>query len=132
MGIRRLLTTSALAVATVLVAGAAPAAAAPHHAWPPRAMLQLMVMDGHNVAGALLSCDPTSGSHRNADKACGQLRSANGNFSQLSASTQPCILLYQPVTARAVGQWEGKRVNWKRVFGNSCALHAATGWVFRF
>lgn len=136
MGIRRLLTTSVLAVATVLAgamtAGAAPAEPDQPTQRPPRASLQLTLIAGQAVTGRTLTCGPDGGSHRHAARACALLRRAGGDPDKVQGRPRPCTTEYMPVRATANGHWQGRPVAWERVYGNRCELDVATIWVFRF
>jgi hypothetical protein len=133
MRIRRLLTTSAVTVSTVLAA-ATMAAAAPHQPdpRPPRAALELTITVGSDIDGTTLVCGPDGGTHRHAGRACAMLRWARGDLNRLPSRPRVCTLEYLPVRATAHGHWRGRVVSWTRVYGNRCELDAATTWVFRF
>ncbi|GAA4960834.1 hypothetical protein GCM10025331_60070 [Actinoplanes utahensis] len=79
-----------------------------------------------------LTCDPSGGGHPKADQACATLRGSGGNPARLEAGDSLCMMLYQPVTARVKGTWQGKRVKWERTYGNSCEMTRATGVLFQF
>lgn len=81
-----------------------------------------------------LVCDPPSGTHPNARRACAELHAAQGDFDALPDHQEPafCTMEYQPVTAVAEGTWRGEPVRWAREFGNKCSLRTATGSVFLF
>ncbi|PRX23814.1 subtilisin inhibitor-like [Actinoplanes italicus] len=81
---------------------------------------------------AKLTCDPTGGGHPKAIQACATLRGADGNPSKLKGGDSLCILLYQPVTARIKGTWQGRTVRWQQTYGNSCEMNRATGVLFDF
>ncbi|MEU0433459.1 SSI family serine proteinase inhibitor [Streptomyces sp. NPDC006290] len=121
----------------LLVAGAAPAAhAAPRHALPGN-WLRLAVTRGDarsgdtlDTLGVLLLCDPPRG-HAHAALACGQLGAAGGDFGRIPRrSGVMCPMLYAPVTASAYGVWDGRRVDYRHAFSNSCTMGVETGAVF--
>lgn len=115
------------------VVPAAPAAAA-----APASRLQLTVKPHGRDASTLvrtvtLACQPSRGKHPHAAAACTALDTAEGRLDQLSGTPgMACLKIYMPVTATADGVWEGRPVRWRRVFGNTCTLAAATGPVFHF
>lgn len=118
----------------LLLAGAAPAAhATPGHGLPGN-WLRLAVTRGDarssDTRGVLLLCDPPQG-HAHAARACRQLAAAGGDIDRIPRrSGVRCPMLYAPVTASAQGVWEGRRVDYRHAFSNSCALGARTGAVF--
>jgi hypothetical protein len=95
--------------------------------------LTIAVLDG-DTNSVELSCEPAGGSHPSADIACDELLAARGDFGDLPGDQQTtaCTMEYRPVLAIAEGTWRGDQVSWEREFGNPCALHTATGTVFRF
>ncbi|WP_328446929.1 subtilase-type protease inhibitor [Streptomyces sp. NBC_00386] len=118
----------------LLLAGTAPAAhATPGHGLPGN-WLRLAVTRGDaradDAGGVLLLCDPPQG-HAHAAKACGQLAAAGGDIGRIpSRAGAMCPMLYAPVTASAYGEWDGRRVDYRRAFSNSCVMGAETGAVF--
>ncbi|WP_225829760.1 subtilase-type protease inhibitor [Streptomyces sp. NK08204] len=121
--------------------GAAVAApgAAPASLYAPSA---LVLTTGHGVSAATatperavtLNCAPTaSGTHPAAAQACAELRSVGGDFGALKqAGDVWCPQLYDPVVVTVQGVWQGQRVDYERVFGNSCMQSATGGSVFAF
>ncbi|WP_349816381.1 subtilase-type protease inhibitor [Streptomyces sp. MRC013] len=81
-----------------------------------------------------LTCAPTpGGTHPAPEEACGELRAANGDFSALRGEAErACAKIYDPLVVTAEGVWEGKRVAYERMFGNSCVLQNEGGSVFSF
>ena len=118
----------------LLLAGAAPAAhAAPGHGLPGN-WLRLAVTRGDarvgDAGGVLLLCDPPQG-HAHAAKACRELAAAEGDIGRIpSRAGAMCPMLYAPVTASAYGAWDGRRVDYRHAFSNSCVMGAETGAVF--
>ncbi|MFF3887258.1 subtilase-type protease inhibitor [Streptomyces sp. NPDC001914] len=118
----------------LLLAGAAPAAhATPGHGLPGN-WLRLAVTRGDarssDTRGVLLLCDPPQG-HAHAARACRQLRAAGGDIGRIPRRAGSlCPMLYAPVTASAQGVWEGRRVDYRHAFSNSCVMGAETGAVF--
>jgi hypothetical protein len=81
-----------------------------------------------------LTCEPTGGSHPNADSACAEILAAHGDFDGLPGEFEQtaCTMEYRPVTAVVDGTWRGEPVSWQSEYGNSCTLRNATGTVFLF
>ncbi|MFF8833222.1 subtilase-type protease inhibitor [Streptomyces sp. NPDC015131] len=134
-----------LATAAVLgpmtVTGAAAEAAAPAPRLYAPSALVLTVAQGEDAATATplravtLSCSPTAGgTHPAPEEACAELRAAEGEFDRLGDDTPtvPCVKIYQPVVVTAQGTWDGRRVNFERVYGNSCMMQAEGSAVFSF
>jgi hypothetical protein len=95
--------------------------------------LQVSVTKGDaqssDTRGTLLMCDPPQG-HARAVKACEELTAAAGDIARIPAQEAMCPMLYAPVTASAHGEWNGRPVEYRHTFSNSCALAAQTGSVF--
>lgn len=83
---------------------------------------------------AVLRCGSNGdgGTHVLAAQACDDLRAVDGNLQEMVYQDGPCTLEYMPVTATAVGLWEGRRVLYQDTFSNRCDMLRATGDVFRF
>ncbi|MEU9101423.1 SSI family serine proteinase inhibitor [Streptomyces sp. NPDC048361] len=82
-----------------------------------------------------LNCAPKpSGTHPAAAAACAELRRAQGDFAALVAPGAPrlCTKLWNPVTVRADGVWDGKHVSHVQTYGNSCMKDAGSEAVFNF
>lgn len=128
---------------TVLALPAAPATAstgadpvAQPAALPSTAMFQLIVYKGEDDTGtelreAVLICNPDLGSHPNAKAACDAVRAVGGDLDKLTTRDGICIKVHQPVTAVFDG-WYGSRVQFKKTYGNDCALRNALAPVFDF
>ncbi|GAA1932864.1 SSI family serine proteinase inhibitor [Kitasatospora viridis] len=121
--------------AAALLAGAAPLAAADTPA--PDLLLLTVAGTAPNTAAArtaTLDCDGATpaGDHPDAAAACADLLGAQGDFSALTPSHTFCPELYLPVTATAVGLWDGQTVTYQQTFTNTCALQRATGRIFAF
>ena len=81
----------------------------------------------------VLECDPASGSHPNAKRACEELLAADGDFDDLRGNHQMnCTMEYRPVLATAHGVWDGEPLMWEQEFANNCTKLTATGAVFDF
>lgn len=102
--------------------------------------LTLTVAQGESAASSTperavtLSCAPgPSGTHPSAERACGELRTALGDFDALPGHGQGyCTMEYNPVVVTAEGVWEGKRVHYERTFGNDCVKKSEGMSVFDF
>ncbi|MGC4986867.1 SSI family serine proteinase inhibitor [Streptomyces sp. DT193] len=113
----------------LLLAGAAPAAHATAGHGLPGNWLRLAVTRG-DAHGVLLLCDPPQG-HAHAADACRQLAAAGGDIGRIPRRAGAmCPMLYAPVTASAYGEWDGRRVDYRHAFSNSCVMGAETGAVF--
>ncbi|MGP3976101.1 subtilase-type protease inhibitor [Streptomyces sp. 8N114] len=142
---RTVLTTAAAVTGAVgaLALTAAPAQAAPAKAtslYAPSALV-LTIADGESSAttapqrAVTLDCMPgPSGTHPAAKEACTQLRASGGDFEALAADAGNtyCTKEWRPVVVTAQGVWEGKRVNYERVYANSCMKKVAGASVFAF
>ncbi len=116
-----------IVVTCALLAGAAPAQAAPQS----RLTLTYLAQGGH--AGAVkLDCYPTGGRHPEAAAACAVLRSTGADPAKIKPAQVMCMMLYAPVTAQITGTWRGGRVKWSHQYGNTCEMTRATGVLFRF
>ncbi|WP_328888233.1 SSI family serine proteinase inhibitor [Streptomyces sp. NBC_00316] len=105
------------------------------HAAAPDSGLFLTVSGSDDtwIRGVLLECPAASGSnHPKAAEACAALDTAGGDLDGPTGDPRPCPHLYNPVTATAEGQYDGRPVSWQRTFANACVLAAVTGPVFRF
>ncbi|MFJ5645433.1 SSI family serine proteinase inhibitor [Streptomyces sp. NPDC093223] len=127
--------TRATAAGGALLAAAALLAAGPAQAAPGAARggdyLFLTVTRGESRSGGtLLLCDPPRG-HARAAEACAGLAAVDGDITRLApAANAVCPMVYAPVTARALGRWHGRPVDYRETFANSCRLSARTGPVF--
>ncbi|MFF3692943.1 subtilase-type protease inhibitor [Streptomyces sp. NPDC002221] len=122
-------------------AAAAPAEAAKRLSLYPPSALVISIEPGTGDEGAsvqravTLSCAPTpSGTHPAPAAACAELRNVQGDFTALAASGAPrlCTQVWQPVTVRADGVWNGKRVSHVQTYANSCLKAAGSEAVFNF
>uniref|UniRef100_A0AAU2VFE2 Probable subtilase-type protease inhibitor n=1 Tax=Streptomyces sp. NBC_00003 TaxID=2903608 RepID=A0AAU2VFE2_9ACTN len=147
---RKIAAVSAVAVALLanglVGTGLGSAAAAPADAMAPMSLyapsaLVISIEPGTGEEGAsvqravTLSCAPTpSGTHPAPAAACAELRHVQGDFTALAASGAPriCTKLWNPVTVRADGIWNGKRVSHVQTYGNSCMKAAGSEAVFNF
>lgn len=128
-------TMLAAAIATVEMAAAGPSFGATTAAAARSTKLVLTVAKGESVRPAQhrasLTCRPAGGTHKLARDACSALAKVGGNFGRLQQGTGvACTMQYDPVTVTAVGRWKGKRVDYKKTYGNACSLSTTTGPVF--
>ncbi|GGO05458.1 hypothetical protein GCM10010116_10640 [Microbispora rosea subsp. aerata] len=80
-----------------------------------------------------LNCAPVGGSHPSPEKACALLSSANLDPGSLRVNpTEPCTMIYAPVTVTASGIWDGKYFQFRRTYGNDCEKRSAAGALFNF
>ncbi|MDN3296841.1 subtilase-type protease inhibitor [Streptomyces ficellus] len=122
------------------VSGAAAKAAAPEPRLYAPTALVLTVAQGEDAATAVptravtLTCTPTpGGTHPAPQRACAELRQADGRFDRLGGDEgRPCIKIYDPVVVTAEGTWEGRRVNFEKTYANSCILQSQGSAVFSF
>ncbi|MET8609965.1 SSI family serine proteinase inhibitor [Streptomyces misionensis] len=117
-----------LAAAGLLAAGPARAASHPHG----NRLHLTVTQDGAGAGGAhdvLLRCAPPQG-HPHAAEACAELTAARGDIDRIPARKVFCPRIYSPVTATARGHWNGRTVDFRRTYTNSCELRARTGAVF--
>ncbi|GGT51531.1 hypothetical protein GCM10010207_59840 [Streptomyces atratus] len=131
MRLRVALATAALLTLTVAV----PAAAAESNDPVPDRGLLLTVSGSENtwIRGVALFCPPAPDAHHpHAAAACAAIDWAEGDLDALPGSPRLCIEGYDPVTATATGNRDGRPVSWQRTFPNACVMDAVTGPVFRF
>ncbi|GAB1694556.1 SSI family serine proteinase inhibitor [Krasilnikovia sp. M28-CT-15] len=125
---------TSLSTTAALIAPGTPAAAAPTAPASDSALVLAVLPADHSGVPprlATLECDPDGGSHAAAGSACDDLRMVDGDIAAL-AEDGICTREYQPVTAIAVGTWEGNPVAYRETFSNRCLLLHATGDVFDF
>ncbi|MEV6602461.1 SSI family serine proteinase inhibitor [Actinoplanes sp. NPDC051346] len=129
------LLAASVSTAALLLSAGSPAAAAPA---PPPSNSSLVLAVVPATQSALppritsLECGPAGGAHPAAAAACADLRAVDGDLSALNDSGGICTKEYQPVTAFAVGTWQGEPVAYRATFSNHCILLNATGDVFNF
>ncbi|MBB5917537.1 hypothetical protein BJY24_006449 [Nocardia transvalensis] len=128
---RTLLTASGVLLASAALA--VPAGADPG----PDTQLTLSVARGEGGAPAVrevtLTCDPSGGSHPDADAACQELAATDGDLDALATqdSHTMCTMIWDPVTVTATGARHGRPVEYQHTFASSCVQEGA-GAVFRF
>jgi hypothetical protein len=79
-----------------------------------------------------LHCEPSGGSHPNAQQACDELLRSDGDVQAVQDSDALCTFEYRPVHVTAVGSWHGQRRNFDHVYANACVMRVDTGSVFQF
>ncbi|GAB1643185.1 hypothetical protein KRMM14A1259_36080 [Krasilnikovia sp. MM14-A1259] len=124
-----------LSTTAALIAPGTPAAAAPAVPASDSAMVLAVLPADHSGVPprfATLECDPDGGSHAASGSACNDLRAVGGDITAIADNGGICTREYQPVTAIAVGTWEGNPVTYRKTFSNNCVLLHATGDVFDF
>ncbi|MEV4009506.1 SSI family serine proteinase inhibitor [Nonomuraea angiospora] len=99
----------------------------------PRPKAQLKIVDAAKYGEtktAWLNCGPAGGTHPNARAACQLLERVNGHPEQLNVTPNAiCTKELQPHVVVVAGQWQGRTVQWAKVFGNGCTMKAAVGAV---
>ncbi|RFU84167.1 serine protease [Streptomyces triticagri] len=128
---------AAAAASLLITAGAGTAQAESHQeSSAPANWLALSVTQGTDDSGpterVLLRCPSPRTDHPDRWKACWELRLAGGDINRIPDRDVACPMIYRPVTAKAYGRWEGRRVQYGETFSNSCVMHAKTGSVFSF
>ena len=124
----------AAVAATVLAVLGVPTPAQAQRAVLPSELSLALRDDGSGAVSLVeLACHPTGGTHPQAEATCRAFDAAGGDPDRLPPKSGFfCYQLYQPVTAAAVGWWDGRPVRWQQTFGNVCELHTRTGLVFNF
>ncbi|OKK03872.1 hypothetical protein AMK26_17560 [Streptomyces sp. CB03234] len=125
--------TAAAAVLLALTLAAAVPVHADTHERDHGLFLTVSGGDQSWIRGVRLRCSPRpAGPHPHAEGACAALDTARGNLDRLRGDQHPCTKRFDPVTARAVGEWHGLRLDWRKTYPNACVLDTETGPVFRF
>jgi hypothetical protein len=135
MRVLRLFSCAALTGAALL-ASATTASANHAELVPPSGFTLTVTHDGFASEApkvALLSCNPTGGTHPKAADACRDLTLAQGDFAKLNPAGRraACTMEYDPFHVKAVGTWRGKPVTHEATYANPCVLAAATASVYR-
>ncbi|MCW2917714.1 MAG: putative in inhibitor protein [Actinomycetia bacterium] len=109
------------------------AAAVPARAQESQAPLRLTILPATGSRTAVtLACEPDGGSHPRPAEACAALRAVDGHLDRLPGQNTVCTMQYDPVSANAIGTWRGRKLVFKKMYGNACELHSALDPVFRF
>jgi hypothetical protein len=107
----------------------APGASAPAGVYT----LVLAPAQGGGTDTGSLTCGPDGSGHPAAATACAQLTAAGGQVSAIPGEKGMCPMIWRPVTATAVGLWNGRPRYYSRTFTNRCVAVRSTGGVlFRF
>jgi len=129
---RSVLTTAALAAATIIMPitlTAAPAAA------DNDTELTLTIARGLDPLPAdrraHLSCFPPGGDHPRARAACSAIAESNGRL-YLQTGSAHCPGLWRPVTVAASGTWRGRSIYYRQTFPNACLLAGLKSPIFAF
>ena len=121
------LVSGAVLAAVALAAGVPSASAAPE---------TFLVLGAQAHGGGkfvTLRCEPPSGTHPLPEAACRVLGDAGGDFTKIPG--QPgmvCPNIYDPVTAVASGDYQGRQVMFQHTYPNGCDLARHTAPVFQF
>ncbi|MFJ4876418.1 SSI family serine proteinase inhibitor [Streptomyces sp. NPDC088745] len=140
---RRALVAAAASAALFASAGGATAHETPAQETPARTAadrhsgnwMHVAVVEGEDalseVRGVLLRCpSATVPGHENAAEACRRLDAVDGDIARIERADVVCPMIYQPVTAMAYGNWDGRRMAFAKTYPNPCVLRASTGAVF--
>ena len=133
------LATAAAGTVGLIGLGAAPSYAArpvTHARDAGQSRLVLTISAGEKARPAgrqvVLVCSPAGGTHKQAKAACADLKAAKGNPAAIKNDGSMCMMIYDPVTVTATGNWKNKPVRYTHTYGNSCVLKASTGALFAF
>ncbi|MGW1140581.1 subtilase-type protease inhibitor [Streptomyces zhihengii] len=141
--IARGLALAGISLGLAVAPGTGSAGAAPQEArslYAPSALVLTVTAGDDALSGTILravtlGCAPSaSGTHPAPRAACAELRAEQGRF-DAGTTTAPgvsCTRQWDPVTVTADGVFDGKRVSYTHVFGNTCLQGASTGVVFDF
>lgn len=109
----------------------APAATATTATTEQDTFLLIGVQSSRDELFVTLRCDPASGTHPEPKGACKVLGDAGGDVTKIPG--QPgtlCPDIYDPVTATASGDYQGRQVIFRRTYPNRCDLARHTAPVF--
>lgn len=84
------------------------------------------------VKEVTLKCEPTGGSHAEAEDACASIESVGGNLDELLDRQLICPDVYQPVTVEVGGNWDDMVVAFERTYANLCFAFSQSDGVFQF
>jgi Subtilisin inhibitor-like len=81
-----------------------------------------------------LTCDPTGGTHPDAQTTCMQIARVGGDLTKLPAIEEHrfCPMIFAPITVTASGLWRGMPVLFEDNYTNGCVRDNRTGSLFRF
>lgn len=78
-----------------------------------------------------LTCEPTGGTHPEAEAACAQLLESDGAL-ELPPDETICPQIYAPVRVTATGYWRHHFKHFRKTYSNGCVLRSRTGVLFQF
>jgi hypothetical protein len=78
-----------------------------------------------------LRCEPTGGTHPDAEAACATLEQVDGDFDALIPLGMFCPEYFQPVAVEVVGKWRDRTVTFEHVYGNRCVAEDQSEGVFQ-
>src|SRR6266516_1874366 len=119
-----------VALATAATAGLLGLSAAPTYAARPithardaaQSQLVLTISAGEKARPAQrrarLTCAPAGGTLKQAKAACALLKAAKGNPAAIKNDGSMCMMIYDPVTVTATGNWRSKPVRYTHTYGN--------------
>ncbi|HZB33852.1 MAG TPA: SSI family serine proteinase inhibitor [Streptosporangiaceae bacterium] len=88
---------------------------------------------GKPTKSVTLTCLPTGGDHPDGEAACADMIAASGDVARIPPARAACLAYLDPVTADAVGFWNGRFITYSKEFTNEgCARVATGGHVFNF
>ncbi|MES9537856.1 MULTISPECIES: SSI family serine proteinase inhibitor [unclassified Actinomadura] len=92
------------------------------------------ISTGPAAKSVTLECEPTGGTHPDAEAACADLIKAGGDFRKIPrVPGATCPQYYDPVTASVVGRWRGMFISTSaRYINAACANVETGGHVFHF
>jgi hypothetical protein len=81
---------------------------------------------------ALLTCEPTGGTHPRAAQACDEIAKVGGDIAAIPpVSGMGCLPVWEPVTITARGTWQGVAVDFTAEQGSVSCAQISHGAVFR-
>lgn len=89
--------------------------------------------DGGTAKSVTLTCEPTGGTHPDADAACTDLIAADGDIARIPQAPAGCAGVWLPVIDSADGFWNGRHIHYSQEFSNAgCGKVQTGGHVFNF
>lgn len=101
------------------------------------ASLVLTLYDGTDTFSPVLAevtvkCDPTGGTHADAEGACETLEDVDGDLSALESLGLFCPMIFQPVTVEVGGNWREQVVRYEGEYPNRCVAFDESQGLFQF
>ncbi|CAM00048.1 subtilisin inhibitor-like [Saccharopolyspora erythraea NRRL 2338] len=89
---------------------------------------------GAPLSVAVLTCEPSGGTHPRAEDACAVMSATGGMIEEMPAQNPQalCPLIWRPVGVTATGLWNGKPIEYAKTFANDCVMRSQLGVVFDF